>query len=406
MNPTVIKTEVQRQSYLKEVERLASLDPAPGTPEAERLELLALLIETYEKANFEIEKPDPVSAIQFRMNEQGLRQADLVQYFGSRSRVSEIMNRKRPLTLQMIREISTGLGIPAAVLVSEPAAEYSVDESDAPVELEWDKFPVKEMKRRGYFEACHVSPDKTPSMAQRFWTCLVKDAHLPLLARKGMMGDAYSPKSRYGLLAWKAKVLMESRERRKSGQVGTFRASTLDAEFLRSLVKLSWHRKGPRLAIELLEGAGISVIVEPHFDGTYLDGAAILDGDGLPCIGLTLRHDRLDNFWFTLMHEMAHVTRHLRDPGDAFLDRIIDKESEDALEREANRIARDILIPRAVWKRSAAFSVSTREAALQLAEELKISPAIVAGRIRRETGNYRILGDLIGNEEVAPLLTR
>src|SRR5205085_842147 len=119
MNPTVIESKTQHEDYSKEIDRLARLDPSIGSPEAERLELLALLVENYEKEHFRIERPDPVSAIQFRMHEQGLKQTDPVPYLGSRSRVSEIMIGKRPLTLQMIRELSAGLGIPADILVGK-----------------------------------------------------------------------------------------------------------------------------------------------------------------------------------------------------------------------------------------------------------------------------------------------
>ena len=79
------------------------------------------------------------------------------------------------------------------------------------------------------------------------------------------------------------------------------------------------------MACELIEGIGVPVVVEPRLAGTHLDGAAILDIDGSPVIGLTLRRDSIDNFWFTLLHELAHVMRHLSSPGDAFLDRLADR---------------------------------------------------------------------------------
>ena len=85
-------------------------------------------------------------------------------------------------------------------------------------------------------------------------------------------------------------------------------------------------------------------MIEPHLAGTQLDGAAFLDQDGVPVIGLTLRFDRVDHFWFTLLHELAHVAKHLSNPGDAFLDRLEDSDATEALEIEANRIARDALI--------------------------------------------------------------
>ena len=96
------------------------MDAAPGSPEEEELELFAVLIEQYEKERWPIELPDPVDAIEFRMDQAGLTRKDLGKYLGSASKVSEIMNRKRPLTLTMIRALHEGLGIPAEVLLQQP----------------------------------------------------------------------------------------------------------------------------------------------------------------------------------------------------------------------------------------------------------------------------------------------
>ncbi len=129
MDAKVIRTEEQYLTYLREVQELMARQPSAGSAEGDRLELLTVLIEAYENSKFPIEAPDPVDAILFRMQEKGLKQADLVPYFGTRSRVSEVLGRKRPLTVQMIRALSIGLGISAETLVGpvmvaeQPAAE-------------------------------------------------------------------------------------------------------------------------------------------------------------------------------------------------------------------------------------------------------------------------------------------
>jgi len=102
---------------LEEVQKLLSLAPKPGSELADQLELFTTLLEAYENKKFPVEAPDPVDAILFRMHEKGLKQADLVPYFGTRSRVSEILSRKRPLTVPMIRALSAGLGISTDTLV-------------------------------------------------------------------------------------------------------------------------------------------------------------------------------------------------------------------------------------------------------------------------------------------------
>lgn len=110
-----IKTEKEYEEALKEVERL--FDAVSGTPESDRYEILATLVEAYEDENYSIPLPDPIEAIYYYMESRGLTRADLESYIGSRARVSEILNRRRPLTLSMIQRLHNGLGIPAEVLV-------------------------------------------------------------------------------------------------------------------------------------------------------------------------------------------------------------------------------------------------------------------------------------------------
>jgi HTH-type transcriptional regulator/antitoxin HigA len=109
-----IKTETDYDSALKEIADL--FDAEPGTPEGDRLEILATLVEAYEDEHYDIPAPDPIEAILYYMESRGLTRADLEPYIGSRARVSEILNRKRPLTLAMIQRLNQ-LGIPAEALI-------------------------------------------------------------------------------------------------------------------------------------------------------------------------------------------------------------------------------------------------------------------------------------------------
>src|SRR5437868_11795861 len=127
MELRIIKTQAQHRRYLEEARRLMRSDPDPATPAGARLELLAKLIEDYEKERFRFDKPDPIEAILFRMEEQGLRQADLAQIVGGKNRASEVLSRKRPLTLAMIRALHRKLGIPSELLIQEPRADYRVE---------------------------------------------------------------------------------------------------------------------------------------------------------------------------------------------------------------------------------------------------------------------------------------
>jgi len=115
MKARIIKTTIQYQTALARIDKL--MDAKPNTPEGDELEVLALLVHEYEDKVFPIDKPDPVTAIRFRMEQKGLQPRDLVPYFGSRSRVSEVLSGKRNLSLKMIRALVEGLGIPADILL-------------------------------------------------------------------------------------------------------------------------------------------------------------------------------------------------------------------------------------------------------------------------------------------------
>ena len=115
----LIHDDAQHAVALAELDALLDAAPAPGTPEADELQLLALVIEMYEKQRWPFELPDPVDAILCVMDQRGLTRRDLEEYLGSRSRVSEVLARKRGLSIRMIRALHEGLGIPLEVLVQE-----------------------------------------------------------------------------------------------------------------------------------------------------------------------------------------------------------------------------------------------------------------------------------------------
>lgn len=126
VEPRIIKTDEQYRRFLAEVERLAVLDPEPDSGEGARLELLASLVEMYERVRFAFARPDPIDAIAFRMEQQGLRQKDIAPLLGGKNRASEVLSRRRPLTLPMIRSLYEQLDIAPSLLIREPAAPYRV----------------------------------------------------------------------------------------------------------------------------------------------------------------------------------------------------------------------------------------------------------------------------------------
>ena len=401
MYPTVIKDEAQYREYLHEIERIASRDPEPGTQDGERLQLLSVLVEAYESERVSFPLPDPIDAVLFRMEEQGLKQKDLVKYLGSKSRVSEVLSGKRNLSISMIRALSSGLGIPAHVLLSEPPEENPADEDEELETIDFSKFPIAEMKKRGWLGEPSDNPRETALDAVKaFLNRVDNEGPAPVYCKRTMHfgGDVIKEPNRYRLHAWLAAVIVKSRDLRQD--MGKFTRPSSPTDFLRNVATLSWSDKGPRLAKEYLHKAGICLVTERHLSKTYLDGAATLDRDGVPVIGLTLRYDRLDNFWFTLLHELAHVLFHLKKEDEAFVDNTHRNPDGEQLERQANRYAQEAFIPRSVWKRSEAYLRPSKKAIVELAEYLNIHPAIIAGRIHTETGNYALFPDLVGRKEV------
>ena len=175
--------------------------------------------------------------------------------------------------------------------------------------------------------------------------------------------------------------------------------------FLRELVRLSYFETGPRLAKEFLNKSGVHFIVEEHLPKTFLDGAALRLADSSPVVALTLRHDRLDNFWFTLCHELAHIALHLdKDDIDTFYDDLSNT-GADTCEKEADKFASDALIPSEQWSKAGLSRRYSAGAVRSFAEALRISPAIPAGRIRFGRKNYALLKELVGAKKVRTLFT-
>ena len=129
---------------------------------------------------------------------------------------------------------------------------------------------------------------------------------------------------------------------------------------------------------------------------------------GAPVVALTLRHDRLDNFWFCLLHELAHVGRHLQSSSDAFLDdmdlRDAPTRNEDRREQEADMAAEEALIPKGEWEQAKLTRAPSYAKISAFAQKLGVHQAIVAGRIRHETGDYRKFAPLLGAGELGWLI--
>jgi HTH-type transcriptional regulator/antitoxin HigA len=393
----IIKNEAEYDEYLKLIEALMEKDPLSKS-ESDELELLAKLVEDYEEEKYPMDMPSPVEAIKFRMEQEGLKAKDLVQYIGSRSKVSEVLSGRRPLSLNMIRSLNSGLGIPAEILLKKKDAELPSSSK-----IDWNRFPISEMFKRGWFENFSGSLLEAKDQAEELISSLILSSGEkllpPALCRQSV--QAGKGMDEYSLAAWRIRVCKLAHDE----ELPKYKRKTIDEKFMNELTNLSYLGNGPLLAREFLNKNGIHLIVEEHLPKTYLDGAAMMLSDGSPLIALTIRHDRLDNFWFTLCHELAHLTLHLEnDCGKPFFDDL-DTKSTSKIETEADAWARNSLIPDSIWKKSGLSESSKAAEVIEFANKRRIHPSIPAGRIRRETSNYKVFSKLLGNGEVESLFT-
>jgi HTH-type transcriptional regulator / antitoxin HigA len=387
------------EAYDEAIERIESLWGAEsGTPEGDELDVLLTLVSVYEKENHVVPPPTPIEAIKFVMDQMDMKQGDLVPYIGSRSKVSEVLNGKRPLSLSMIRSIHTHLKIPAEVLISE-GMDFPPD-GEA---VKWGSFPVKEIVERGWVSGFDYRTQAeeimrklaTPAYADSYFSNH-KHACMRQGARRNDKDDPYA------IDAW---ILRAKTQSEIIDTEVKFTTEILGKDFIEKVAYFSVLSDGPLQAREFLKNKGIKMVIVPHFKQTYLDGAALLNKKGEPIIAMSLRYNRLDNFWFTLAHELSHlVLGHVHDSEDqCIIDDLDLKNTKDEIENEADSLASESLISSQLWNDHPARRTCDPIHILDLASKADIHPSIIAGRIRREKNNYTILSAFVGNGMVRKL---
>lgn len=329
---------------------------------------------------------------------QGLTQRELAELIGLKEQQIQRYESDEYATASLRRLQNIAIALKLNITeIAELNIENRSNDAITTQELEWSRFPIREMYKRQWFEGFDGSLDAALEEANNLvLDYLSRVIVKPAIALHRKRVRTGSLLDEYALLAWECRILSLAS---KVNIRGSYKASTIDDQWISGLSLISEKPDGPLHAKEYLEKAGIALVVEPHLTGTHLDGAALLSSRG-PVIGLTLRYDRLDNFWFVLFHELFHVIKHLRRRRLVRIFDDLDSESTDKLEHEADSLAREALISQNIWDRALARYVRSSESVIEKAKELHISPAIVAGRIRYEANNYIILNDLTGQGEV------
>ena len=335
---------------------------------------------------------DAVEAIKFFMERDGLTHRDLVPLIGTRSKVSEVLSGTRPITMPMARALHRHLGIPADVLLKEPVVRVPVETK----EVDWRRFPLRQMVARGWVKPRDNLRDSAEELVKELMGKAGDPQYVTALYRKNDQNRANAKTDPYALDAWCWQVLAQANER---SWTTPYRPTERPLELMAAVARESPPSDGPRRAVDFLNEQGIAVEIVPHLSRTHLDGAAMKAQDGRPVIGLTLRYDRIDNFWWVLMHELAHAMFHLDEENPAFIDDL-KLDGTDDHEREADALAQDALIRPEAWENSEVAERATPMAVISLAHDLGIHPSIVAGRARFVQGNYRLLSQFVGTKEV------
>jgi HTH-type transcriptional regulator/antitoxin HigA len=388
-----IRSEKDNNEALDIIESL--FDAQEGSDEANLRDVLVTLVEKYEEEEYPMDFPDPISAIKFRMDQQGLSQKDLIPLIGNRSKVSEVLSGKRDLSLRMIRALHEHLRISADILLQNKEISSLDEDSD----IDYESFPISEMKKYGAFEGINIERirDNAEELVKTLKQRIVFSIAVPELkfriSKSTRLNAKFNP---YALQGWILHLLYNSS---KVDVAQKYNKDFIDDNFLGTLVKLSILDEGPKLAKELLLKHGIILTIVHHYKNTYLDGAAYLSTDGQPIIGLTLRYDRIDNFWFNLLHELGHIKLHLNN-GSYITDdmSLRGSQEDDIIEKEADEFAEMILLPNG-FNLDEKDTVSQNEV-INYSVKQNIHPAIIAGRIQYTKNNYRLFSNLIGRGEV------
>lgn len=267
-------------------------------------------------------------------------------------------------------------------------------------DLDWTKFPVEEVFKKGWITK--TSEHNKNDTFKHWFLNTIGPYGTPTFHRRKVSDDQDTDKE--AILTWEARILQLAQSELENSSIPDF---ALDERWLKDLVRLTNHEDGPILAKEALKNQGILLIIEKNLSKTFIDGAAMLSHEGVPIIAMTIRLDRLDNFWFTLFHELGHVYCHLYSNSNFnFFDQISSSRKDetcqpsqfwgDELEVQANKFALEKLIDSDSWDTCLSRFSATERSVLDDANRLEIHPSIIAGRIRDERGNYSILNCLTG----------
>ncbi len=333
----------------------------------------------------------PVVLIKARIA-NGLTQAELAARLGMKEQQVQKYEAEQydSVSLRTLLRI-------AAVLKISIEGDVQIRELQQTDLYDVSRYPVRQMYKRRWFPEFSGSlndavRNSSTLIANHFQKAGIENLQA-VLNRRSVRTMAEIDKD--ALNVWYARVIIKAREQELETY---FDKNRIDSDWLSHLASYTIHDNGPRQAVDFLKTNGVRVVFESQMDGTYLDGAALLVDKVYPVIAMTLRYDRLDNFWFVLFHELAHIILHLGVEFDSIFDDL--DSHEEGIEKEADNYALNISIPESVWKKSLVRFSPSKDTIINQARSLKVHPAIIAGRIRWESQNFYLYNELVGQGEV------
>ena len=304
--------------------------------------------------------------------------------------IHRMLSEKGNPTLKTLLTVLRALGL-KLIVSSESPERFNT------IVVEASKYPIAEMMRRGWLPKV-ASPKKYAAqlLADLLYRLGLHSNNVCVAAyRQTVTGKESDP---YAMNAWIMGTRLLCKD--KLEHLPEYSSIKGDTLFLQEVIKFSSKQYGIKKVCSFLESKGIAIVIVPHLKKTYLDGGVYF-WKGHPVIALTLRYDRVDSFWFTLLHELSHIVLgHITPETEhVIFDDLYSRPAGEVVkqEQEANRLAQEIELPEAVWAQYASdlnrAKISTM---LLVAEQLGISPAIVAGRIRYARDDYRLLSQHVG----------
>ena len=345
------------------------------------------------KANRLSDLPDIL--IQARIA-RGMSQKDLADFLGMKEQQIQRYEaeRYRSASLDRLVEIGDALNVQISKR-AELIGDTQMQALDPDV---WQAFPIAEMYKRGWFEDFAGSLAQARKAAPELLPAFLSGAQsryaAPALHRKSVRASGQVHEA--AIAAWEARVRQLAD---RDPPMRAFDPGLIDEAWISELVALTLDEDGPVKAVEHLRRIGVRLVVEKHLPGTLLDGASLSTLDDYAIIALTLRHDRLDNFWFTLFHEIGHLKLHVGGEFAAIFDET-ETPAGSVIEHEADLFAQEALLPVAKWNLGVARFSRNEKAVLTDAKRFGVSPAVIAGRIRREAQDYTLLRGLVGSGDV------